>query len=213
MAEEVKKWRSIDQTNRPIYLSESDKCYYYMDYQARGGHSSSNSNSLISNFKKDPRYKGQAPWRYKLDAVNLFAKNLIELFGNDRELMISFIPGSKKKDDLEYDERFDLLKEALLELNPRLKFEEPIVVKSSREATHVSDKRLKPAEIKETYNWQGFSGTVEAQHLILIDDVITTGAQFRAYSEMVLEHHENLDIYGIFWGKSFWLSDFSTVDF
>jgi predicted amidophosphoribosyltransferase len=44
------------------------------------------------------------------------------------------------------------------------------------------------------------------QNLILIDDVITTGAQFRAYKNLVLAHHGDVEVIGLFWGKTFWIN-------
>ena len=120
MAEDVKKWRKIDSSNRPHYIEENDRCFCYMDYQAHGGYTSSNSNNLINNFKREPKHKGQPAWTYKLEAANIFAKNLIALFADKEDLTIAFIPGSKIKGDPEFDERFDLLKENLQKLKPSL---------------------------------------------------------------------------------------------
>jgi hypothetical protein len=95
MAEDVKKWRKIDSSNRPHYLEENDRCFCYMDYQAHGGYTSSNSNSLINNFKREPKHKGQPAWTYKLEAANIFAKNLIALFADKEDLIIAFILAQK----------------------------------------------------------------------------------------------------------------------
>ena len=197
------KWRLIDQTNRPYHLNENDKCCYFMDYQSRGAPSVSEANQRISNLKRSPKYKGQAPWNYKIGAVNIFANNLVSLFGQTQEYTVAFIPSSKKKDDSEYDERFDLLRNALAILASNLRIEEPIVTKLSRVATHLSSDRPKPNEIKETYQWNGFQNQ-PFECLYLIDDVITTGAQFRAYKDLVLEHQPDLKILGVFWAKTFW---------
>lgn len=96
------KWQRLDQTtyNRPYYLNANDDCWYLMDYKARGGFSASPANQLISNFKKDPSEKGKPSWRYKQEAANTFAQHLVALLGTDKEFVISFIPGSKKKKEL-----------------------------------------------------------------------------------------------------------------
>ncbi len=204
MAEDVKKWRKIDSSNRPHYLEENDSCLYYMDYQAHGGYSSSNSNNLINNFKREPKHKGHPAWAYKLEAANIFAKNLIALFADKEDLTIAFIPGSKITSDPEFDERFDLLKENLQKLKRSLRFEEPIMVKINREAAHQANARPKPTDIESTYQWIGFQE--KPKKLILIDDVITTGAQFRAYKNLVHAHHSEIDVIGLFWGKTFWVN-------
>ena len=100
-----------------------------------------------------------------------------------------------------------MLRNALAILAPNLRVEEPVVTKLSRVATHLSSDRPKPNEIKETYQWNGFQNQPN-EYLYLVDDVITTGAQFRAYKDLVLEHHPDLKILGVFWAKTFWPNPF-----
>ncbi len=201
------KWQKIDKTayNRPHYLGDDDECWYLMEYQSGKGYSASPANQLVSNFKKDHKYRNQDSWKYKLSAVKTFAEHLSKLFDPNHEFVISFIPSSKKKGDPEYDERFEMLRDELLKLNLKIRFEEPITVKGSRASAHSSVSRPKPEEIKATYQWNGFQNP-PSQYLILVDDVITSGSQFRGYSDIVIQNHPNLKVIGVFWAKTSWPS-------
>jgi hypothetical protein len=196
------QWREIDATNRPHYLSHDDKCFFFMDYKARGGFNSSPANNRIDNFKKPPKHRGQAAWDYKLIAIGQFAQDLSILFQDNEELTIAFIPSSKPSNHPEYDERFDLLKDKLSSLRPKFRFVAPVKITSERSAAHLLESRSSPAFYKSIFEWVGLEPIPSS--LILIDDVITTGAQFRAYKDFVLQHHPEVAVFGVFWGKTFW---------
>src|SRR5690606_487157 len=193
--------------NRPHYLIDNDICWYLMEYQAGKGYSASQANQLISNFKKDPKFKNHDSWKYKQGAAKTFADHLSKLFDPNHEFVIIFIPGSKMKGDQEYDERFDMLRANLISLNLKIRFEEPITVNTSRPSAHSSSNRPKPDEIKVTYQWNGFQ-TLPSDYVVLIDDVITSGSQFRAYSDTIIQNHPNLKVVGVFWAKTSWPNPF-----
>lgn len=51
------------------YLTAADDCYFLGEYTARKGHSFSETNNLILNFKKPVSVRGQAQWKYKEAAI------------------------------------------------------------------------------------------------------------------------------------------------
>ncbi len=63
----------------PVFLEASDDCYYARDYISSGGFESSETNQLISNFKKTIIAKGTTQWRYKQAAVQQFPTELLEM--------------------------------------------------------------------------------------------------------------------------------------
>ena len=102
------------------------------------------------------------------------------------------------------------------EFQNQLSFHFPIEVIHSRAQSsrsgHVRDEKY-IAELKKSFSWIGFP-LKEPDILIIIDDVITTGAQFRAYKEFLLENIQKKPerIIGLFWAKAIKLETIGAID-
>lgn len=58
------------------FLNSSDDCHFLREYIPHVGFIGSETNSLISNFKKSPEKKGRYEWRYKTEAIRQIAADL-----------------------------------------------------------------------------------------------------------------------------------------
>lgn len=186
----------MDETlpNPPSNLDlNQDTCYFAREFISGGGFAFG-TNQLIFNFKKGPEKKGTVEWSYKESAVKQFAAEL----PFKKPSTIAFIPTSKRRDDTRYDPRFDMLADELGLLCPFISIEEPIEIAASREAVHYQHGPRSVADYLTTYRWIGFRNQ-PVDRLIVVDDVLTSGAQFKAYKATVQKHCPELDVIGVFW--------------
>ena len=119
--------------------------------------------------------------------------------------MITSVPSSKAKNDPDYDSRFEDLFTELLKSRPNLSDEWPVTIKKTVRTSRHGGPR-EPTLIKQNYKWNGFKKTTPPKILCIFDDVLTTGAHFRAMSDFLRENDYKGKIVGIFWAKTVWPS-------
>jgi hypothetical protein len=197
-------WKKIDVVEAaPIYLDGSDNCYYAREYISNGGFKASETNQLISNFKKPVTARGTGQWQYKEAAIRQFAKELLEVLPDDA--IIAQIPSSKCKTDPAYDSRVIDGLRLVMKRKPSIRLVEPIEAVASTQAAHLGGTR-NPLTIYNNLRWSG--GLPDnANHIIFVDDVITTGAHYKACKRIVLENHTNIQVVGVNWARTVWPSE------
>lgn len=197
----MKKLQKVDEISLPnhYYLSNDDECYFILSYTSNKDFKYSDENSLISNLKKDVSKKGTPEYKYKEDAINKCAKylrelNIPEVFSDNITLVP--IPPSKTKDDPQYDDRLmQILSSAF---NEDIDIKELIIQGKSTEATHKSEERLKPDDIKNNYKIDNDIKDDVKDTIILFDDMLTTGAHFIAAKGLINEELPDKKVKGIF---------------
>jgi len=192
-------WRKIEKPEAiPVRLSEGDECYYARRYVSGGKFGASEANQLIRDFKKPPDRRSKVEWRYKVHAIEQFAAELGQFIERGS---LCAIPGSKRRDDRAYDSRLDDVLDILSSRNRQIIVERPFEVTVSHRATHDGGERSAES-FYEMLNWTGFKTNPE--DIVFIDDVITTGAHFKACQRLIQEHCPGLKVYGVFWAKIIW---------
>lgn len=195
-------WKKIERVGVekfPIYLEDEDICFYARDYISRGGYQASNANNLINNFKKPADRKGKPEWSWKEKAIKQFASEISEILPD--EMLVTCIPSSIIKTDPSYDSRLeDTLKQLKL-LRPDIIIKFPISIMQTTVASHSGGGR-NPEQIYENLKWKGLLTTFD--QIVLVDDVLTTGAHFKACKKLILEYHPHKTVIGIFWAKTVW---------
>lgn len=193
-------WKKIDMVeNPPYWLGPNDGCYYARDYVAHGGYAASKANQLIVNFKK-PRTRHRTPeWRHKLRAVQQFAQELSTVLPDGAT--IANVPTSKRIADPDYDPRLDWTLKLLSKLNRGFAIQYPIVRRETAQSVHTGAPR-NPGEIRKNLEWRGFETVPTC--VFFVDDVITTGANFKACQQLVHEHHAEVGVIGLFWARTVW---------
>ena len=194
-------WYKLEGSYLAFYphLKIEDKCAYAREYKTQIGYKGSKTNSLISNFKKSPRKRDTKEWQYRKQAVKRFAEEIAQLFKPNINATITAIPSSKPKIHSDYDRRFEDLFEELLKIRPALNIEWPVEIKEVVQASHLGGSR-DPEDIKKKYIWKGFKSSFDK--IGIIDDVLTTGAHFRAMSDFLKEKDYKGEIVGLFWSRA-----------
>jgi len=181
------------------YLNEEDECFFFHVYHANKGFKFSEYNQLISNFKKKLDRKGEYDWKYKQEAVRKVASILRSTLATiTTPVTIVPIPPSLCKTDAMYDDRMlQALKMAAIGLK-NITVRDIISLEENREASHSGSKtRLPPSQLLELLTLED-NPSIQTQNVILIDDVITTGSQFKACKMLLLRNYEGIEVTGLF---------------
>ena len=181
------------------YLDESDTCYFLGHYTARAGYEHSQTNSLISNLKKDMSRRGTPEWRYKLQAIEQAAEGFRRCFTPQALDSVTFVPvpPSKIRDDDLYDDRMtQVLKR--MRPHPAVDVRELIVQTRSTEAAHGSPTRPSPAQIEALYTIDERRTNPKPQRIIVADDILTTGAHFKAATDLLTTRFPGVPVFGLF---------------
>lgn len=199
-------WKKIDRVGVeefPYYLDDNDECYFARDYLPGRGYAASESNDLINNFKKPIDRKGRPEWRYKVLAIERFAYELSMALPDDFDGIVTCIPSSTRKDDPQYDSKLDETLSILKRLKPNIQIEYPISIASSVIPSHLGGQKRRPEVIYANLNWEGLRGNSDV--ILLVDDVITTGAHFKACQKIIKENCPQIRVIGLFWAKAKWV--------
>ena len=191
----------IDDLARPdhYYLRVEDDCYFLGEYTARKGYAFSATNQLVLNFKKSMDKRGSAQWKYKDRAINDAATAFRAAINGewlDTATLIP-IPPSKVRNDPLYDDRLVRMLRAMRS-QPPVNVREVIVQRASMEAAHDAENRPRPEDIEANYTIDEQLRNPPPQVIGLFDDVLTTGAHFRAASNLLERTYPGVRIIGVF---------------
>lgn len=191
----------IDPLTRPdhSYLTAGDECLFLGEYTARAGFAHSETNQLIFNLKKPMDRKGRPEWRYKLGAIVAAARAFRNAIDEHLLRTATFvpIPPSKAKDDPVYDDRMTQMIREIDNAHP-VDCRELIVQAESTDAAHDSDDRPNPDELQALYTVDASLIEAPPTHVIVVDDVLTTGSHFKAMKSILRQVFPNVLIVGYF---------------
>ena len=197
------KLLKVDDSNRSDhwYLTPSDRCYYFYEYTAHKGFGHSKVNSFIANLKKPTSQRDEPHYRYKLAAIQGAAGLIRGVLQASPSLKTAAtivpIPPSKPANHPEYDDRMEQIVSLACqgsEADNRCMLAQT----QAYEASHlqgVGGSRIKPAQLQELYS---LVGDPPRGSVILVDDVLTTGAHFIAARAAILSVHPQVQVAGIF---------------
>ncbi len=191
----------IDDLTRPdhTYLTAGDRCYFLGEYTARKGYAFSATNNLVLNFKKSMTTRGQAQWRYKDQAISQAAAAFRAAVNEEALNNATFIPvpPSKAKSDPLYDDRLVKMLRRIRP-SPPVDIRELVVQIESTRAVHDSETRPSPAELESRYTLDQTLLSPTPQLIVIVDDVLTTGAHFRAVKAVLERTFPGVSVIGLF---------------
>ena len=191
----------IDDLARPdhSYLTPADECYFLGEYTARKGYAFSATNQLILNFKKSMDKRATVQWRYKERAIEEAAAAFRAALNSewlDGATLVP-IPPSKSKSDALYDDRLVRMVRGI-RARPALDVRELVLQRTSTVAVHDQENRPTPEQIATNYSIDQAIRDPVPQMIGLFDDVLTTGAHFRATSTALQQSFPGVPIVGLF---------------
>ena len=189
------------------YLRRTDACHYIGEYTAGKGFAYSATNSLILDFKIPVSRAGRLDWPVKEKAIADAAAALrrtVPASWLDLAVFVP-VPPSKAKVDDGYDDRLVRMLKAVRPERP-LEVRELIVQTRSVEPSYRRSTRLRAADIEEMYR---IDETVEGEGeapaaapgagvVVVVDDLLTSGAHFRAAQRTLSRRYPDIDVVGLF---------------
>jgi len=188
-------------------LNEVDQIYFIGEYTARQDYSYSSTNNLIKNFKKCMKRRGLPEWRHKERALQIAAKEFRLAFHPQALDSLTFvpIPPSKAKEDPLYDDRLTRMLTAVRP-EPPLDVRECIVQTESTKAAHRQERRPRPEEIERLYRVDETLTNPAPVQIALVDDMVTTGAHYRAAQAILSNRFPQTVFVGLFLSRRVYAS-------
>jgi len=192
----------IDESNRSAhyYIEEAHECFFFHEYTARKGYGHSAGNQLVINLKKSVLLKGQPQYRHKVQAIGECASMLRTAFDKAawlyKEATIAPLPPSKVPTHPEYDDRMaQIVRRACDARGADVR--QLVMQAQSYEASHTraDGLRMKPHDLEAIYT---LHADPPRDTVILIDDVLTTGAHFVAARNVIRAQYPEARVIGMF---------------
>jgi hypothetical protein len=183
-------------------IESTDFCYYIGEYYGRKGFNFSPMNQLIFNFKKPLIKKNDKDWSYKEQAICDIANQLKSLVPWPKLKKYCWIPipSSKVRTDPEYDDRLVQVLKKIKNLEKDLDFREIINIKETRKAAHdpKTERRPRSSDHLSNFNISKELLLPTPRAIAIFDDVLATGASFKAVQQKLKSYFPNTPIIGVF---------------
>ena len=184
-------------------LEPSDICVYYRVKEKHVYGSFTETNSIVTNFKKKPSIcrSNQRMTEYKEDGVRTITKDVLSLFSRKRSGRFLLVPAitSKACDDVEYDNRLVRVCRAVSDKLDNVDCLDLLSVNESIASAHAGGSRSidfirSKIVVSPGYDLGGYD------YVFIFDDVLTTGAHFKA-CQLELEREYGIRACGLFWAR------------
>lgn len=180
-------------------LEPTDHCYFFGEYAGRQGYGHSEMNQLIYNFKKSMDRKGQPDWHYKQDSIKQVAHLLLStpIWPKLKTCTWVLIPPSKSKSDPQYDDRLLRVLHEIKKTEGFLDIRDMLSTRTNRNANHNPDsKRMTAKEHLDNLKLDTALLKPVPRTIVIFDDVITSGASFKAAQSVLRKHFPETPIGG-----------------
>jgi hypothetical protein len=196
-------WKKIDFAQQPpAHLTENDEAYYLREYKIKPPGKTfvdTETNRLITNFKKPIDRQGKPEYRHKKSAIEKMAEELRGFLPNDARIHTIPIPTSKCKIDTAYDNRLVQVLQLLKTSHPLIQTLDLFDCKQSSQASHRGGSR-NPRVILQNLTMGVLPTPCEV--VVLVDDVLATGAHFIACKSLIVAQSPQVRVVGAFWARA-----------
>lgn len=193
---------AFDQSNVHYYshLTLNDNCWYLGEYIARGGFKAGPVNNMIDNLKKPVNSHPNIRTHKKMAICGVARLITASLPSELNNATFVPIPCSKEKTDPLYDNRLtQILKIVQKTSNLNIDVRELVKRKISREPLHFSgSNRRTPEDQLEELEIERDLLSPPPSKICIFDDVITSGASFKAMKILINGIFSNVPVYGLF---------------
>ena len=181
------------------YLREGDVCHFIGEYTARKGSAYSATNTLILDFKMSVLNNGLPVWRHKEAAIATAAAVLRQSMHPSVLDQVVFVPmpPSKAKGDAGYDDRLVRMLQMVRPGQP-LDARELLVQTRSVEPSHQRSTRPQASDIARRYSIDETLAVPEPGVVAVVDDLLTSGAHFRAAKRVLTRRFADIEVVGLF---------------
>jgi len=199
------------------HLSADDKCYFLREYTAGAGFSYSATNNLISNLKKSPEKRHLPEYFYKGEAIKQSVNELTAAIQQkwqkfDGWGIVPIPPSKAAAHELHDDRVWQIAKRLSAKL--RIPAGKLLVTLKDREALHTRDRKRDVAVlIANIAVDENLATEREFKGLILLDDVLTTGATFVACKTVLKRRLPGVKVIGVFVARRMPDSEWPPLDF
>jgi hypothetical protein len=184
-----------------VRLATDDECYFLREYTARGGFQAGDTNQLIFNLKKPPDRRGKPEWTYKEQAIERAARELRIAIGTTWLSVLTLVPmpPSKCREHPLYDDRMKRVVD-IIASGTGATARELLCQRQSTDPHHSSTStRDVQAIISNTQVDEAQVGELSSSPTFgVVDDVLTTGAHFRAAKEVLTRRFPGATVIGFF---------------
>ncbi len=193
-----------EQTGEYHYLDRSDRCYCLGFYRSGEGFEGLGLNRMVLDLKRAPgaRYSNPDAWRIKNEAIAWISSILTISAGKlfpGRRITLVPVPPSKKIGDPEHDDRMLQICNQMAAGLASVEVSELFVTKKSVQASHLSRTRPTKEQLKENIRIMIRDDDYRPEGLvILLDDVLTSGAHYSACKELLEGVFPAVTVVGIF---------------
>ncbi len=187
------------------YLRADDDCYFFIEWTAKKGYSYSDANGFMSNLKKNPSVD-RFQLKHKLTAIREAAETLAEELPEKWLKKYTFVPvpPSKSKKDDDYDDRMSEILTKIGDVDVR----ELVYQLKSMDATHtLKKKRHKVSELAANYKIAEKLTKPEPTRIVIVDDMVTAGAHYRAMCQVLRKRFPEVPISGVFLARRIFAGD------
>lgn len=207
------KLQKIDESLLPEHscIETTDRCYFVGEYASGRGFNHSEMNQVINNFKKPMDRKELPEWYYKEQAILKIAYWIASTTSWDKLKTGTWVPmpPSKAKSDPNFDDRLWKVLLKMKEIEKSLDIRELLLAKSSREAAHNNPGALRPKVQDHLKNFtiDESQKSPKPRAIILFDDIITSGAHFKAAQMTIQKELPDVPIIGLFVARNVKVDD------
>ena len=192
----------LARTDHP-YLGASDQCWCLARYVAGPGYRAGRVNQLITNLKCAPSVAAAEPLRrsHKDRAIELAAKAVRRAIKREWAESVTWIPipPSRVPGHVDFDDRLmRILRHAFNAYQVDIR--NVLYQVRTQSADHVSNERLSMHHLYESIqvNCAALAGRPLRSHVVLFDDVLTTGKHYKCCERRLLEAVPGVSVCGLF---------------